>query len=247
MSISRFNIAVPSHEKFKYVWRGCRSIEELHQYFVSSHESELFKYAEYIYSSTKSRWLDNAVIDASIIEFNNAVEEYNEFAQTVMYGKHIGIDFRHDLLDEIKEQLQYYRDSRAEMIDEHHKLIAESEARVAAALADARSRRAGPPLTQTEADSFRVAVQKCWVVDIGSPAANVTVVLGMQMTPEGKVKPGSLRLVSAQGGTDAATKTAFQLARRAVLRCQKGGYNLPTEKYEHWREIKMTFNPEIMR
>ena len=126
---------------------------------------------------------------------------------------------------------------------------AETEAAVAAALADAIGETAptGPPLTQTEEDTLRVAVQKCWVVDIGSPAANVTVVLGMQMTPEGKVKPGSLRLVSSQGGADSAAKTAFQAARRAVLRCQKGGYNLPTEKYEHWREIEMTFNPEKMR
>ena len=126
---------------------------------------------------------------------------------------------------------------------------AETEAAVAAALADAIGETAptGPPLTQTEEDTLRVAVQKCWVVDIGSPAANVTVVLGMQMTPEGKVKPGSLRLVSSQGGADSAEKTAFQAARRAVLRCQKGGYNLPTEKYEHWREIEMTFNPEKMR
>ena len=126
---------------------------------------------------------------------------------------------------------------------------AETEAAVAAALADAIGETAptGPPLTQTEEDTLRVAVQKCWVVDIGSPAANVTVVLGMQMTPEGKVKPGSLRLISSQGGADSAAKTAFQAARRAVLRCQKGGYNLPTEKYEHWREIEMTFNPEKMR
>ena len=127
--------------------------------------------------------------------------------------------------------------------------MAETEAAVAAALADAIGETAplGPPLTKSEEDTLRVAVQKCWVVDIGSAAANVTVVLGMQMTPEGKVKPGSLRLVSSQGGADSATKTAFQAARRAVLRCQKGGYNLPTEKYEHWREIEMTFNPEKMR
>ncbi|MGB1511479.1 MAG: cell envelope biogenesis protein TolA, partial [Paracoccaceae bacterium] len=127
--------------------------------------------------------------------------------------------------------------------------MAETEAAVAAALADAIGETAPlrPPLTKSEEDTLRVAVQKCWVVDIGSAAANVTVVLGMHMTPEGKVKPGSLRLVSSQGGADSATKTAFQAARRAVLRCQKGGYNLPTEKYEHWREIEMTFNPEKMR
>jgi hypothetical protein len=99
------------------------------------------------------------------------------------------------------------------------------------------------PLTQQEVRTFDRAIKKCWVVDVGSSAAGVTVVLGMQMTPEGKVKPGSLRLISSKGGTQAATKTAFQAARRAILRCQKGGYNLPEEKFEYWKEIEMTFNP----
>ena len=45
----------------------------------------------------------------------------------------------------------------------------------------------------------------------------------------------------------AAVQTAFQAARRAVLRCEKGGYDLPAEKYEQWKEIEMTFNPDQMR
>ena len=99
------------------------------------------------------------------------------------------------------------------------------------------------PLTKQEIKKFVRAIKQCWVVDVGSPAARVTVVLGMQMTQNGKVKPGSLRLISSKGGSEAAAKIAFQAARRAILRCQKGGYNLPEEKFAYWKEFEMAFNP----
>ena len=105
----------------------------------------------------------------------------------------------------------------------------------------------GPSLTADETSALRVAVQNCWVVDVGSQAANVTVVVGMSMDLRGKVIPGSLRLVTSSGGEGAAIDTAFQSARRAVLRCQKEGYDLPDDKYEQWKEIEMTFNPKDMR
>lgn len=105
----------------------------------------------------------------------------------------------------------------------------------------------GPPLTSGERDALRVAVQQCWVVDVGSQAANVTVVLGMSMERDGTVRSGSIRMISSTGGDGAAVQTAFQAARRAVLRCQRGGYNLPGDKYDQWRDIEMTFNPEKMR
>lgn len=124
---------------------------------------------------------------------------------------------------------------------------------VSAALAEALGEPAaepqtsGPPLTAGETDALRLAVQNCWVVDVGSQASNVTVVLGMSMDLRGKVIPGSLRLVSSTGGEGAAVETAFQAARRAVLRCQKEGYDLPEDKYDQWKEIEMTFNPKDMR
>ncbi|SFL41454.1 hypothetical protein [Shimia aestuarii] len=128
-----------------------------------------------------------------------------------------------------------------------------TDAAVAAALAEAASETApaarapsGPPLTQGEKDGLRVAVQDCWVVDVGSRAADVTVTVGFSLDQNGKVS-GDIRLISAAGGDEAATRTAFQSARRAVLRCQKNGYDLPTEKYDHWRDVEITFNPEKMR
>ncbi|MBE9637299.1 cell envelope biogenesis protein TolA [Salipiger mangrovisoli] len=106
---------------------------------------------------------------------------------------------------------------------------------------------AGPPLTQGERESLRVAVQKCWVVDVGSQAANVTVTVSMDMEPGGRVVSSSLRMVGSSGGDAASAETAFQNARRAILRCQADGYPLPADKYDQWKTIEMTFNPEQMR
>ncbi|TCL08689.1 cell division and transport-associated protein TolA [Shimia isoporae] len=122
---------------------------------------------------------------------------------------------------------------------------------VAAALAEAAESEpspapSGPPLTGGEKDALRLSVQQCWVVDVGSRAADVTVIVGLSLDRNGKVQ-GDVRLIDATGGDEAAVRTAFQAARRAVLRCQKSGYDLPQEKYDHWKDVEITFNPEKMR
>ena len=92
---------------------------------------------------------------------------------------------------------------------------------------------------------FHEAVRKCWVIDIGTPAAYVEVVLSAQLTPEGKVKPGSVRLVPTQTDPKAGTEEAFRAAKRAILRCplRRDGYDLPAEEYELWKYIEITFKP----
>ena len=106
---------------------------------------------------------------------------------------------------------------------------------------------AGPPLTRGEQDALRIAVQRCWIVDVGSEAASVTVTVGMEMEPSGRVVSSSLRLIGSEGGSASAADTAFQAARRAILRCQGDGYQLPQDKYDQWKQIEMTFNPDDMR
>jgi hypothetical protein len=118
---------------------------------------------------------------------------------------------------------------------------------LAQAMAGTTSEPSGPPMTQGETDAFRISVQKCWVVDVGSEAANVTVTVAMSLDRDGMVDGGSLKLISSTGGSDRAANTAFNAARRAILRCQKDGYKLPVDKYDHWRDIEITFNPEEMR
>lgn len=106
----------------------------------------------------------------------------------------------------------------------------------------------GPPLTGGERDALRVAVSACWNVgSLSTEALGTTVIVGVEMTRDGRPVQGSIRLVSASGGGSGAAGQAFEAARRAILRCGARGFDLPSEKYDQWREIEMTFNPERMR
>ena len=133
--------------------------------------------------------------------------------------------------------------------------VAETATDVSAALAEALAGGTSPggttsvPLSTGERDSLRLAVQACWVVDVGSQAANVTVTLAFDMEPNGRVVAASLRMIGASEGPGAAVDAAFRAARAAVLRCdvQNGGYDLPADKYDQWKQIEMTFNPAQMR
>lgn len=106
----------------------------------------------------------------------------------------------------------------------------------------------GPPLTGQERDALRLAVGRCWNLGgTSTEAMRVTVTVAMDMQPDGKPVPSTIRMVNFTGGSEKAAKDAFEAARRAILRCQRAGYGLPAEKYEQWRQIEMTFNPERMR
>lgn len=104
----------------------------------------------------------------------------------------------------------------------------------------------GPPLTRGEKDALRVAVQQCWNVgSLSTDALQVTVIVGVKLDQDGK--PTSIEQLSATGGNGSAVNKAYEAARRAVLRCGARGFDLPRDKYDHWRDIEMTFNPEKMR
>ncbi len=45
---------------------------------------------------------------------------------------------------------------------------------------------------------------------------------------------------------DGQTNSAYEAARRAILRCQGEGFPLPAEKYEQWRMQELTFDPAQM-
>ena len=111
-----------------------------------------------------------------------------------------------------------------------------------------QSASSGQPMTLGERDSLQLAVEACWQVDPGSLSANVVITMAMEFTPDGKLVAGSLRMINSEGGGGGAVNTAFQKARGAILRCKnKMGANLPPEKYEHWRQIEMRFDPSNMR
>jgi hypothetical protein len=124
---------------------------------------------------------------------------------------------------------------------------------VAAALAEANRPAAsaapsGPPMTDGEKDALRLAVQQCWNVgSLSTDALRTTVTVGVSMSRDGRPDTGSIRMVGFEGGTEAVARQAYEAARRAIIRCGANGFALPVEKYDHWRDIEMVFNPERMR
>jgi hypothetical protein len=102
----------------------------------------------------------------------------------------------------------------------------------------------GVPLTGNEKQVFKHAVQNCWAIKDGSAASAVKVTVAIELKPDGKVYPSSLALIGYEGGNFATAQEAFQAARRAILRCQKNGYDLPANKYDQWRNIEITFDPK---
>jgi hypothetical protein len=67
------------------------------------------------------------------------------------------------------------------------------------------------------------------------------------MEPTGKPNNLSLRMLSFSGGSETAANSAYGAARSAIIRCGAEGFDLPAEKYDSWKEIEMTFDPEKMR
>ncbi|MFC3569871.1 protein TolA [Paracoccus sp. TOH] len=101
----------------------------------------------------------------------------------------------------------------------------------------------GPPLSQGEKDGFRVAVEQCWNRgSLSTEASRTTVSVQFAMAPDGSVEKGSLRMIGHDGGSDAAAKQAYEAARRAILMCERGGYKLPPEKYNRWKDVIIDFN-----
>ncbi|WP_108257623.1 thiamine pyrophosphate-dependent enzyme [Mangrovicoccus ximenensis] len=108
--------------------------------------------------------------------------------------------------------------------------------------------RSGPPMTGSERDAFMVAVSQCWNFNaLSTEAAQVTVTVAMEMAPDGKPVAASMRMADYSGGTGSAAEQAYEVARRAILQCQRTGYPLPVDKYDQWRQIELVFNPERMR
>ena len=128
---------------------------------------------------------------------------------------------------------------------------------LAAALAEALSGTTSEPETQgtaTEAlapqviRGMQLAISPCWNLGASSSAALfTTVVVGMELTIDGKPLVNSIYLVGYEGGDDDSAQRAFETAQRAIKECGAPGFELPTELYSVWRNVEITFNPEKMR
>lgn len=96
----------------------------------------------------------------------------------------------------------------------------------------------GGPLSWKQA--FRDQISACWVVNTGGPLLRIT--LEAELRPDGTVVSGSVRLIDAPEAPADDVAYAFQAARRALLRCQGSGYNLPQRHYAQWQTVELVFD-----
>ena len=95
---------------------------------------------------------------------------------------------------------------------------------------------------------MQLAISPCWNLGASSSAAlSTTVVVGMELSIEGKPLASSIYLVGYEGGDDASAQRAFETAQRAINDCGAKGFELPADKYSAWKKVEITFNPERMR
>ena len=111
---------------------------------------------------------------------------------------------------------------------------------------------AGGQLSDAAKTGFLRQIGRCWNVGSASTAAQRTkVTVGFSMTENGRVNTSSIELLGFEGGKQADADVAYRMARSALLRCQNetdgAGYDLPADKYDQWRNVELTFNPENMR
>lgn len=95
-------------------------------------------------------------------------------------------------------------------------------------------------LTQSERAALAAQMRKCWNPPLAAlTEAGLTVRLIVDLNRDGSVA-GTPRVLSEI--TSSVMDTTARAAQRAVLRC--GPYRLASEKYEEWRQVDVTFDPQ---
>ena len=106
----------------------------------------------------------------------------------------------------------------------------------------------GPPMSGSEIEGLRLAINKCWNVgQLSSAALRITVMLRVEMGENGKPNAGSIEMTGFEGGSAEDAARAFEAGKRAVMRCSGEGYDLPPEKYAEWSVLNLEFDPSGMR
>ena len=100
-------------------------------------------------------------------------------------------------------------------------------------------------LTQSEEDSLRQQISRCWSPPVGiAGAETLRVTLRFALNQDGSVASNPQIANSGGGGNPAAFRAAAGAAQRAVLRCAP--YSMPAEKYDAWRDVIVNFDPRDM-
>lgn len=106
----------------------------------------------------------------------------------------------------------------------------------------------GDGLTVSEVDALRQEMQKCWRPPTGAANPEELVVeLRIFLSEDGSLvrAPRIEKSGTSTFGKNSFTMAAEEAARRAVVMCAPYDF-LPSDKYDRWKEVTITFDPASM-
>lgn len=71
---------------------------------------------------------------------------------------------------------------------------------------------------------------------------DATLTMGVDFERDGRLKVSSIRLINHSINSDTRAKVLYQGLRRAFLRCNGMGYDLPEDGYDNWKSLQITFS-----
>ena len=101
----------------------------------------------------------------------------------------------------------------------------------------------GPKLTTSELDLVKAQIERCWNPPAGAREAHDLVVeITVQVAQDGQVTTAQITSTARMG--DPFYRAAAESALRAIRNPQCLPLKLPSEKYEQWKTINLTFDPK---
>lgn len=100
----------------------------------------------------------------------------------------------------------------------------------------------GEKMSMSEIDALRRQIERCWNPPAGAPEAeNLVVEVQLQINQDGTVRQA--QIVDTSRMSDSYYRAAAESVLRAVKHPMCTPLKLPHEKYDLWRDTKLTFNP----
>lgn len=115
-------------------------------------------------------------------------------------------------------------------------------------LSNAKSTKYNPniPLSLSEMDAVRQQFYSCWTPPVGArDLEDMDATVHIQLQPDGTVTKAEL-VQTARFGSDSFYRVFAESAVRAVWKCNPLQRTPPTEKYDSWKDMELTFNPKNM-
>ncbi|MEM5501727.1 cell envelope integrity protein TolA [Ahrensia kielensis] len=140
-----------------------------------------------------------------------------------------------------KEKTEEKSDEVASLLNREKGSGGGSKANNQKASAGGKKTTSGNTLTQSEMDSLRGQIQSCWSIPAsaqGEVGLKVSVQFQLNQSAQLEGKP---RVTTSSGN-----RQLDDSAVRAVARCGSKGFQLPSDKYDSWRDVVVNFDPSEM-